>query len=131
MSENYITVKNYLLDLDLKIVDENESDELVVVEDEDAGIRNLVIDCEPPIVVLEQLIMEVPGDSGELFKRLLQMNRSLVHGAFALDEEGKFLFFRDTLQLENLDRNELEGSIRALSLGLAENGAELLEFAKP
>ncbi|MCP4262603.1 MAG: YbjN domain-containing protein [Planctomycetes bacterium] len=131
MSDNYITVKNYLLDLDLKIVDENESEELVVVEDEDAGIRNLVIDCEPPIVVLEQLIMEVPGDSGKLFKRLLQMNRSLVHGAFALDEEGKFLFFRDTLQLENLDRNELEGSIRALSLGLAENGAELLEFAKP
>jgi len=131
MSENYITVKNYLLDLDLKIVGENESEELVVVEDEDAGIRNLVIDCEPPIVVLEQLIMEVPEDSGELFKRLLQMNRSLVHGAFALDEEGKYLFFRDTLQLENLDRNELEGSIRALSLGLAENGAELLEYAKP
>ncbi len=131
MSNNYITVKNYLLDLDLKIVDENESEELVVVEDEDAGIRNLVVDCELPIVVLEQLIMEVPEDSGELFKRLLQMNRSLVHGAFALDEEGKFLFFRDTLQLENLDRNELEGSIRALSLGLAENGAELLEYAKP
>ena len=130
MSENFFTVKNYLLDLDLKIVDENDSDQLVVVEDEDAGIRNLVVDCEPPIVVLEQLIMEVPEDSGELFKRLLQMNRSLVHGAFALDEEGKYLFFRDTLQLENLDRNELEGSIRALSLGLAENGAELLEYAK-
>ena len=131
MSENYITVKNYLLDLDLKIVDENESEELVVVEDEDAGIRNLVVDCEPPIVVLEQLIMEVPEGSGELFKRLLQMNRTLVHGAFALDEEGKYLLFRDTLQLENLDRNELEGSIMALSLGLAENGAELLEYARP
>ena len=126
MSGNYITVKNYLLDLDLKIVDENESEELVVVEDEDAGIQNLVIDCESPIVILEQLIMEVPEDSGELFKRLLQMNRSLVHGAFVLDEEGKYLFFRDTLQLENLDRNELEGSIRALSLGLAENGASAI-----
>jgi hypothetical protein len=131
MSDNFIRVKNYLLDIDLKIVDENESEELVVVEDEDAGIRNLVVNCEPPIVVLEQIIMDVPEDSGELFKRLLQMNRSLVHGAFALDEEGKYLFFRDTLQLENLDRNELEGSIRALSLGLAENGAELLEYAKP
>jgi hypothetical protein len=131
MSDNFIRVKNYLLDIDLKIVDENESEELVVVEDEDAGIRNLVVNCEPPIVVLEQIIMDVPENSGELFKRLLQMNRSLVHGAFALDEEGKYLFFRDTLQLENLDRNELEGSIRALSLGLAENGVELLEYAKP
>ena len=128
MSENFNLVKNYLLDLDLKIVDENESEELFIVEDEENGIRNLVVDCEPPIVVLEQLIMEVPKESGDLFKRLLQMNRSLVHGAFVLDEEGKHLFFRDTLQLANLDCNELEGSIRALSLGLAENGAELLEY---
>lgn len=130
MSEHLDLVKNYLLDLDLKVVDEDEAEELVIVEDEENGIRNLVIDCEPPIVVLEQLIMEVPNEPGDLFKRLLQMNRGLVHGAFALDEEGKYIFFRDTLQLENLDQNELEGSIRALSLALAENGAELLEYAK-
>jgi hypothetical protein len=58
------------------------------------------------------------------------MNRSLVHGAFVLDEEEKYVFFRDTLQLTNLDLNELEGTIQALSLALAENGAELLEYAK-
>lgn len=130
MSENLDLVKNYLFDLDLKIIDENEVEELVVVEDEESGIRNLIIDCEPPIVVLEQLIMEVPKEPGDFYKRLLQMNRTLVHGAFVLDEESKRVFFRDTLQLENLDRNELEGSIRALSLALAENGTELLQFAK-
>ena len=74
--------------------------------------------------------MEVPKEPGDFYKRLLQMNRGLVHGAFVLDEEGKYVFFRDTLQLENLDRNELEGSIRALSLALAENGTELLQFSK-
>ncbi len=130
MSKNLDLVKNYLLDLDLNIVDEDEPEELVVVEDEDSGIRNLIIDCEPPIVVLEQLIMEVPQDSAEFFKKLLQWNRTLVHGAFALDEEGKYLFWRDTLQLEHLDRNELEGSVRALSLALAEYGSELLEYSK-
>jgi len=131
MSENLDLIKNYLLDLDLKIVDENEPEELVVIEDEDNGIKNLVIDCEPPIVILEQLIMEVPKkDDGQFFKRLLQLNRTLVHGAFVLDEECKYVFFRDTLQLENLDLNELEGSIRALTLALAENGAELLKYAK-
>ena len=130
MSDNLDLVKNYLIDLDLKIVDENEPDELVVVEDEENGIKNLVIDCEPPIVILEQLIMEVPKDSPTFYKRLLQINRTLVHGAFVLDEDGKYLFFRDTLQLENLDKNELEGSIRALSLALAENGSELLDYAK-
>jgi hypothetical protein len=33
------------------------------------------------------------------------------------------------LQLANLDQNELEGSIDALSLALAENGPELIEYS--
>ncbi len=128
MSENLDRVKRYLLDLDLTIVSENEAEELIVVDDEDSGIRQLIIDCEPPIVVLEQLIGEVPAEPRDLFKRLLQMNNTLVHGAFVLDEAGGQIFFRDTLQLDNLDLNELEGSIRALSLALAEYGAELLTY---
>ena len=130
MSENLDLVKGYLLEIDLKIVSEDEAEELVIVEDEENGIRNLIIDCEPPIVILEQLIMDVPKDAGDFFKRLLQMNREMVHGAFVLDDgEGSRVLFRDTLQLENLDCNELEGSIRALELTLAENGAELLEYS--
>ncbi len=128
MSENLDRVKGYLLDLDLKIVSENEAEELIVVDDEDNGIKHLVIDCEPPIVILEQLIAETPAEPGDLFKRLLQMNNTLVHGAFVLDETGERIFYRDTLQLANLDLNELEGSIRALSLALGEYGAELLTY---
>ena len=130
MSENLDLIKSYVLDFDLNIIKEDKSEELLIVEDEESGIKNLVIDCETPIVVLEQLIMEIKKGSESFFKRLLQMNRILVHGAFVLDEEGKYLFFRDTLQLENLDKNELESSIRALSLALAENGDELLKFAQ-
>lgn len=130
MSENLELVKNYILDMDLNIVEENKAEELVVVEDEENGIQNLVIDCEPPLVVLEQLIMEAPKDDAQFYKRLLQMNRELVHGAFVLDEEAKYVFYRDTLQLEHLDFNELEASVHSLSLALAENGAELLEYVK-
>ena len=130
MSEQLETVKGHLLDLGLTITGENEADDLVVVDDEDNGIKQLVIDCEPPIVVLEQLIAEVPPEPGDLFKRLLQMNNTLVHGAFVLDETGSRIFFRDTLQISHLDVNELEGSIRALSLALAEYGAELLDYLK-
>ena len=129
MSDNLDSIKGYLLDIDLNIVSEDEAEELVVVEDEENGIRNLIIDCEPPIVILEQLIMDAPKVPGEFFKRLLQMNRTMVHGAFVLDDEdGRRVIFRDTLQLKNLDRNELEGSIRSLELALAENGTELLEY---
>ena len=130
MSANLDLVKSYLTELDLKIVAEDPAEELVVVDDEENGVKGLVIDCEEPILILEQLIMEVPAATGNLYKRLLQMNRTLVHGAFVLDEEGNRVLFRDTLQLQNLDRNELEGSIRALSLALAENGAELLASAR-
>ena len=130
MTDKFELVKQYLFEMKMDIIDEDEAEELVVVEDEGNGIKNLIIDCEAPIVILEQVIMKVPVAKTEtFFKRLLQMNRNLVHGAFVLDEDGDLILFRDTLQLENLDRNELEGSIHALSLALTEYGQELLEYA--
>jgi len=123
-------VKDFLLDMGFVMSQENPQEELIVIDDEERGIKNLVIDCESPILILEQVIMPMPQDSSGFCKRLLQMNRTLVHGAFVLDDEGTTLLFRDTLQLENLDRNELEGSIDALSLALAEYGSELVSFAR-
>ena len=123
-------VKDFLLDMGFVMSHEEPHEELVVIDDEDRGIKNLVIDCEAPILILEQVIMPMPEGSSDFCKRLLQMNRTLVHGAFVLNEEGTTLLFRDTLQLENLDRNELEGSIDALSLAMAEYGGELVSFAR-
>ena len=123
-------VKDFLLDMGFVMSHEEPHEELVVIDDEDRGIKNLVIDCEPPILILEQVIMSMPESSSDFCKRLLQINRTLVHGAFVLNEEGTTLLFRDTLQLENLDRNELEGSIDALSLAMAEYGGELVSFAR-
>jgi len=128
MQNKFDLVKSYLHDMEMAITSEKVEEELVVVQNEENGIKNLVIDCEEPILVLEQVIMKVPADPKDLFKRLLQMNRNLVHGAFVLDESAEVIIFRDTLQLENLDRNELEASIQALSLGLTEYGPELLGF---
>ena len=130
MAEHFDKVKGYLLEFGLTIATENEAEELVVVDDEENGIKSLFVDCEPPIVILEQLIGHVPADPGDLFVRLLQMNNTLVHGAFVLDESAARIFYRDTLQLANLDANELEGSIDALSLAMAEYGAELLGYLK-
>ena len=130
MKDKFSLVKEFLHEMEISIIKEDEAEELVIVEDEENGIKNLIIDCEAPIVVIEQIIMEVPNKTENLYRRLLQLNRELVHGAFSLDDDEKYIIFRDTLQLENLDRNELEGSIHALSLALSEHGAELLEYAK-
>ncbi len=128
MIEKFNLIKQYLSELNYEVVNEDVEEFIVVIDDEDNGIKNLIIDCEDTIVILEQMIMKVPTNENGLFKRLLQMNRELVHGAFVIDEDSEFIIFRDTLQIENLDRNELEGSIHALSLGLSEFGSELLDF---
>ncbi|MBF0117687.1 MAG: YbjN domain-containing protein [Desulfobacterales bacterium] len=130
MESKFDLVKNYLLEIGMPIVDEDKKEEIVVVDDEEDGIKNLIVDCEDSILVLEQVIMKVPKNPKDLFKRLLQMNRELVHGAFVLDDSGETIIFRDTLQLANLDKNELEASIRALSLALAEYSSELLTYTR-
>lgn len=122
-------VRAFVQELQLSIVNEDAPEGILVVDDEERGIKNLVIDYEDPVLIFEQMIMEVPGRPGGMFERLLQMNRTLVHGAFALDEEGRRVLFRDTLQLANLDLNEVEGTVEALSLALAENAAELIGFS--
>ena len=130
MSEKFNRVKEYLMEMGMPIVREDAPEELVVVEDEEKGIKNLIIDCEDSILVLEQVVIPVPSDPGDIYVKLLKMNRNLVHGAFAMDEDQEHIIFRDTLCLENLDRNELEGSIQALELAMAEYGIELLSYLK-
>lgn len=127
---SFDTVKQYLLDLRLSIVSEDPAEGLMVLEDEDRGLKNLLVDCEEPILVFEQIIMPVPSNPEDMFRRLLQMNRCVVQGAFTLDEEGKRVLYRDTLQLANLDPNEVERTIEALSLTLAEFASELIAFHK-
>ena len=129
--EHFEKIKEYLGELGFEIKREDAKDGIVVIDDEDQGIKNLIIDCEYPILILEQLIFELKERPSEgIYKGLLQMNRNLVHGAFAIDDAGKKVLFRDTLQLENIDLNELEGSINALSVAMAENSEDLIRFAK-
>ena len=130
MSDYFGAVKAHLQDLDLEIQDEDVDEELVVVSDEERGIHHLIVDCEDPILILEQAIMPIPADLKDLYKRLLEMNRTLIHGAFALDMETGTILFRDTLRLDTLDRAEIEGTINALGLALAEYAGELLSYSK-
>lgn len=128
--DHYLKVKDYVLNLGLNIIKENLEHQLLIVTDENRGIKNLLIDCEYPILVVEQAIFEVKHESAHVFKRLLQINRHLVHGALVLDEEGKKVIYRDTLELDNLDFNELEATINSLGLALIEYANELIEFSK-
>lgn len=130
MSEYFNKVKEYLLDLEYRIVSEDTAEELFVVEKEEDGISNVIIDCEDSILIIEGLLFEMKKGSEDIFVSLLKKNREVVHGAFVLDESGKKVIYRDTLQLENLDQNELEASLNSLKLLLSEYSEELIEFSK-
>ncbi|QNR25219.1 MULTISPECIES: YbjN domain-containing protein [Croceimicrobium] len=130
MTHHFDRVKNYLIDLDYNITYENAEEEVFVVEYPDAGIYNLVIAVADPILIMEQFLFELKEGKPEVFRKLLEKNRDIVHGAFALDETGTRVVFRDTLQLENIDLNEIEGSVNSLELLLSEYSDELIEFSK-
>jgi len=130
MSEHFLKVKDYLLNLEYQIVSEDVNEEILVISQEEDGISNLVIDCEDSIIIIETLLFEIKNGSEAIFKSLLIKNREIVHGAFVLDETGSKLIFRDTLQLETLDQNELEASINSLKILLSEYSEELIKFSK-
>src|SRR6266853_387466 len=127
---DFDTVKRFVQELQLATIDEDPSEGIVVVEDEERGLKNLILNCEDPLLIFEQRILDVPTCPGERFRRLLQMNRTLVHGAFVLDEAGKSVLLHDTLALAHLDLNEMQGTIDAFSLALAEHARELIAFSR-
>ncbi len=129
-ADTFQTLSNWAGDLGLIITKKDEDEALLVVEDEERHITNLVIDCEDPILEIQQTIMAVPpgADASRLFERLLQMNGTLVHGAFILNEDGDEVRFRDTLRLATLDREELRGTINAIHFALEEYGDELIDL---
>lgn len=130
MENHFDKVKNYLLDLDYTIVYENEEDAVLAIDDESEGIKNLMIGCADPLLIMEQYIMKLSQPDADIYKALLKKNRDIIHGAFVLDESGTKVIFRDTLQLGSLDLNELEGSINSLSLLMSEFSEELIQFSK-
>jgi hypothetical protein len=130
MGKHFRKVKSYLIELGYQITQEDEQDEVFIINDEEAGIMELVIGCADTILIMEQYIVDLPQNDVNIYKKLLQKNREIVHGAFVLDETGSKVIFRDTLELDNLDLNELEGSLNSLSLLLSEYSDDLIKFSK-
>ncbi len=126
MSRYFDKILDFSNRLDLRVVHQDREEELIVVSNEEKGIYRMVIDCEFPILIFEQLIYEINASSERHYLELLKMNRNLIHGAFVVNDDGTQMIYRDTLQLENLDFNEFEGTINALSLGLAEYSGDLM-----
>lgn len=126
----FAIIRGYLLELGFDICHADEQQNLFVVDKPELAIRNLVIGCGDPLLILEQYLLDLPTPSLAVYRRLLQKNRDIIHGAFALDDTGHRLIFRDTLQIESLDLAELDACFNSLGLLLSEFADELIQFSK-
>lgn len=127
---NFKKVEKYIADSNFSIRTKNEKEGFLVVESEEDSIRNLIIGITPPVIIFEQYLFTLQKDNIDIFKSLLIKNRDIIHGAFALTEDGKKVIFRYTLQIHNLDQNEFEAAINSLSLLLSEYHDQLITFSK-
>ncbi|MDR2914332.1 MAG: YbjN domain-containing protein [Tannerella sp.] len=123
-------IESFISKLGYSVSYQNEKEGIFLIESEQDGIKNLIIGVAPPILIMEQYLFTLRSDDAGILKSLLQKNRDIIHGAFVLDEEGKKVIFRYTLQVENLDMNEFEGALNSLGLLLGEYYEQIIEFSK-
>ena len=92
-----------------------------VVRDREKGLENLLVQLADPLVILRIHVMDVPAAGRDaLFEELLRLNATdMVHGAYALD--GKSVIIIDTLEADTMDLEELEASMDAIGLALAQH----------
>lgn len=126
----FTKIKDWLLDFNFEILHENQLHNTFVISKETEGIKNMILVIAPQILIVEQFLFRCKKNETEVYKELLIKNRDIVHGSFVLDENGEKVIFRDTLQTENLDQNELIATINSLSLLLSEYSAEMICFSK-
>jgi hypothetical protein len=123
-------IESFISKLGYSVSYRNEKEGIFMIEREQDGIKNLIIGVAPPILIMEQYIFTLNCDEPNVLKSLLQKNRDIIHGAFALDEEGKKVIFRYTVQIDNLGINEFEGALNSLGLLLSEYYEQIIEFSK-
>lgn len=123
-------IEEYITRLGYSISYQSKEEGIFCIESEADGIKNLIIGVAHPILIMEQYIFTLKSDDKEILKSLLKKNRDIIHGAFVLDEEGKKVIFRYTMQIENLDMNEFEGALNSLGLLLGEYYEQIIEFSK-
>ncbi len=127
---NYTTVQKFILDAGYHITYQNQNDGVFIIENKLDGVENLIIGVAPPILIFEMYLFTIASDNMQVFKSLLIKNRDILHGAFALNEDGTKVLYRYSIQIENIDFNEFEAAITSLSMLLSEYSKQLIDFSK-
>jgi len=123
-------IENFISNIGYDIFYKDEKEGVFIIQNDLDGIHNLIVGIANPILIFEQYLFTISNESMELFKSLLIKNRDMIHGGFALTEDGKKVIFRYTLQISNIDQNEFDAAINSLSLLISEYYNQLINFSK-
>lgn len=103
-------------------------DGMWLVHDSSLG-ENIAIQAAGPLLLFRVKVLELReiDNKAALYEELLTLNASdLVHGAYGISDGAVVLTC--TLQIENLDYNELQGVLDDFSLALANHYEKLSKF---
>ena len=101
-----------------------------LINDEEKGLEQVAVLIADPLVVVRVNVMNVPDEKREEFyRKLLELNAAdLVHGAYAI--EGNDVLLVDTLEAETMDMEELQATLDAIGLALAQHYSILSTYVK-
>ena len=119
-------IQGYLFKLELE--HEQVDEQTWIIHDQEAGLNQVVVCAEEPLVVIRVKVMRLPEHKRpQLFEDLLRLNATdLVHGAYALENEDIILV--DTLEIQTLDLEEFQASVEAVGLALAQHYPLLAKY---
>ena len=75
MDNNFLKVKNYLIDLGFEISFESSEEGVLIIQNQEEAISNLVIGVAAPLVIIEQYLFTKKNGSVDLYKNLLMKNQ--------------------------------------------------------
>ena len=128
---NYFSkIENFIQNINYTISYKEKKEGVFMIENLLDGVQNLIVGIAPPVIIFELYLFTITNDNLEMLKALLMKNRDIIHGAFAITEDGNKVIYRYTLQIANLDQNEFEATLNSLSLLMSEYSAQLIEFSK-
>ena len=118
-------IESYLINLSLTYEEVGEN--IWVINDEDKGLGRIIVFAEESLVWFRTKVMEIPKNNKlEFFEQLLKLNAEMVHGAYAIEEDGVILV--DSLEYNTLDFEEFQASLDAMGLALAQHYPRLSKY---
>jgi hypothetical protein len=119
-------VESYLMDLDISY--QEVTPNTFFVEDETRGLPGVAITIDEPIVFIRTKVMALPKEKDiQLLETLLGFNATdILHGAYGID--GDDIVLVDTLEYDNMDKNEFEAALDSVGMALSKHYAVLGKY---